>query len=421
MSAEAGKPGIRSGFGLEPSPEVAASLTSDVLDYVLAFHAARRDAPAASFDKVDDLLALVRHPAPEQGRPLAEVMSLIAAATTQGHDTTGDGWLAYVPGGGLYTSALGDFIARVTNRFVGVWEPAPVLAEIEATVVRWFCDQFGLPATARGVLTTGGSMATLAALVAARTSRLGESFQDGTVYITSETHSAIAKAAVIAGFPRSRIRLVPTTPRLQMDPSALAAMVRKDRAAGLRPFAVVASAGTTNTGAVDDIGALADLARLEDLWLHVDAAYGGFFQLTARGRSLFAGIERADSIVLDPHKGLFLPYGTGAVLVRDGRALRVAHEIHGPYLQDLAPESDIPNFSDYSAELSRDSRGLRVWLPIMLHGVDASARRSMKSWISPAPSMATCAGHRAWRFPGSRSSRPSGFDAPLRTDAAPTT
>jgi aromatic-L-amino-acid decarboxylase len=138
------------------------------------------------------------------------------------------------------------------------------------------------------------------------------------------------------------------------------------------PFAVVASAGTTNTGAVDPIDAIADLARDEGLWLHVDAAYGGFFRLTNRGRERFRGIERADSITLDPHKGMFLPYGTGALVVRDGATLRDAHHIGtSAYLQDLAADAHIPNFAEYSAELSRDFRGLRVWFPLKLHGVSA--------------------------------------------------
>jgi len=157
-----------------------------------------------------------------------------------------------------------------------------------------------------------------------------------------------------------------------MDPSSLRDAVRADRAAGLRPFMVVASAGTTNTGAVDPIGALADLAGEERLWLHADAAYGGFFQLTERGRAAFAGIERADSITLDPHKGMFLPYGTGCLLVRDGRRLREAHDLHeADYLQDLADDEQTPNFADLSPELSRDFRGLRVWLPLKLHGLAA--------------------------------------------------
>jgi aromatic-L-amino-acid decarboxylase len=157
-----------------------------------------------------------------------------------------------------------------------------------------------------------------------------------------------------------------------MDVEALRRAIAEDRAAGRSPFAVVGSAGTTNTGAIDPLDAIADVAADEGLWLHVDAAYGGFFQLTDRGRQRFRGIERADSITLDPHKGMFLPYGTGALVVREGRKLRDAHHVGtSAYLQDLAADADIPNFAEYSAELSRDFRGLRVWFPLKLHGVSA--------------------------------------------------
>jgi len=206
--------------------------------------------------------------------------------------------------------------------------------------------------------------------VTARRALLGEEFQGGTMYVSDQTHASVAKAAVLAGFPRAGIRVVPTSPDLALDVEALREMVQKDRVAGLRPFLVVASAGTTNTGKVDPLAAIGALAREEGLWLHVDGAYGGFFHLTDRGRARLAGIEAADSITLDPHKGMFLPYGTGCLLVRDRRQLREAHMVGADYLQDLAPEDDIPNFSDYSPELSRDFRGLRVWLPLMLHGVE---------------------------------------------------
>jgi aromatic-L-amino-acid decarboxylase len=194
---------------------------------------------------------------------------------------------------------------------------------------------------------------------------------DGTMYLSDHTHASVSKAAVLAGFPHRNLRAVPTAPDLAMDVQALAEMVQKDRADGLRPFLVVASAGTTNTGVVDPIRAVVQVAREEGLWVHVDGAYGGFFQLTERGRRLFDGIEASDSITLDPHKGMFLPYGTGSLLVRDRRQLREAHRVGAEYLQDLAAEADIPNFADYSPELSRDFRGLRVWLPLQLHGVGA--------------------------------------------------
>jgi len=153
-----------------------------------------------------------------------------------------------------------------------------------------------------------------------------------------------------------------------MNPDALRELVDRDRAEGRRPFLVVPSAGTTNTGAVDPIADVVAIARERDLWVHVDGAYGGFFQLTDEGRARFRGIEEADSIALDPHKGLFLPYGTGCLIVRDGAKLREAHFTGAEYLQDLPPEDELPNFTEYSLELSRDFRGLRVWLPLLLHG-----------------------------------------------------
>jgi aromatic-L-amino-acid decarboxylase len=356
---------------LEPSRQELATMSTLLTDRLLAFVEGRSEAPAADFNGVDDLIRAIRVDPPERGVPLGTVLDLVMAAGEKGHDTAGPGWLAYVPGGGLVTAAFADLVARVTNRFVTVWEAAPVMAEIEATAIRWLCGLFDYDETARGIFTTGGSLANFSAIVSARHSLLGEAFLDGVLYVTSETHGSIAKAAALAGFPRAALRLVPTTPLLRMDLGVLLALIDEDRRAGRRPCAIIASAGTTNTGAVDPIAELAQIAEAERIWLHVDGAYGGFFQITDRGRKLFAGIERAESITLDPHKGMFLPYGTGALLVRNGRELRAAHEVHGPYLQDLAPEADIPNFSDYSAELSRDARGLRVWLPIVLHGLGA--------------------------------------------------
>jgi aromatic-L-amino-acid decarboxylase len=255
---------------------------------------------------------------------------------------------------------------------VNLWSEAPVASQIEYNVVRWLCDLFDFPSESRGVLTSGGSMANFSAIVAARKDRLPEDFLAGTLYVSEHVHASVTKAAMLAGFPVRNVRKVATDPSLRMEVDALGRAIADDRAGGLTPFAVVASAGTTNTGAIDSIDAIADVAGAEGLWLHVDGAYGGFFQLTDRGRERFRGIERADSITLDPHKGMFLPYGTGALVVRDGAKLRDAHHIGtSAYLQDLAADAHIPNFAEYSAELSRDFRGLRVWFPLKLHGVSA--------------------------------------------------
>jgi len=218
------------------------------------------------------------------------------------------------------------------------------------------------------VFTTGASLATLSAVHTARQDRLGAHDPNGVIYVTPHTHHCVAKAAHITGFPPERIRVVPG-PR--MDVNQAATMIAEDRAAGLKPFLIVGTAGATSTGIVDPLDEIAELAAREGLWFHVDGAYGGAFQLTERGRELLRGIERADSIAWDPHKSLFLPYGTGVLLVRSEARLRAAHVADGDYLQDLDHGLGVPDYSDLSPELTREFRGLRIWLPLHLHGVAA--------------------------------------------------
>ena len=329
------------------------------------------DAPAVDHDGVTELAARYREEAPEFGEAFEKVLAQIMEGAAKSVEYAGPGFFAYIPGGGLYASALAGLIAFGTNRYVSLWGLTPAFAQIEASVVRWLCDMFEFPPEARGVLTSGGSMANLSAIVTARTALLGEDFLDGTMYTSEHAHHSVAKAAMIAGIPPRNVRLVPCTPDLRIDVNALHEMIDADRRTGLRPFCVVANAGTTNTGAIDPLVDLVQIAHERRMWVHVDAAYGGFFQLTARGRQALRGINGADSITLDPHKGMFLPYGTGALVVRDGRRLREAHHLDANYLQDVGTEGEIPSFADYSPELSRDFRGLRVWLPVKLHGLQA--------------------------------------------------
>ncbi|GAA1844830.1 pyridoxal phosphate-dependent decarboxylase family protein [Asanoa iriomotensis] len=316
---------------------------------------------------VDELSA----PPPEHGVDLAELLGKMDRAVDAALETAGPGYFAYIPGGGLYSSALATFYTHVVNRYGSVAATAPALTALEESVLRWIAqDVCGLPAGSGGLLTTGGSMANLSAIVAARHDRLGEQISDGTVYVSAYAHHSVAKAARIAGIAGQRIRVVPHTPDLRMDVAAASEMIAADRAAGLRPFLVVASAGTTDTGTIDPLPETAALAQDEGLWFHVDAAYGGFFRLTERGRRRLTGMELADSVTLDPHKTLFLPFGTGALVVRDPARLAAAHGGTGDYLQDLG-ELELPDYAHLGPELSHEVRGLRVWLPLHLHGVAA--------------------------------------------------
>jgi aromatic-L-amino-acid decarboxylase len=306
---------------------------------------------------------------PEYGAPLSELLDLIfEKAVRPTYNTASPGYLAYIPGGGLFHAAVADLIADSINRYTSIFTTAPALAQLEANVVAWFCRITGYPPEARGTLTSGGSLANWTALVTARRARLPEDFLKGTIYASDQVHYSMTKGAILAGFPEANVREVPTDERFRLRPDALEAMIEEDRRRGFTPFLIAASAGTTNTGAVDPLPELADLAASHGLWLHVDAAYGGFFLMTEEGRQTMRGIERADSIVLDPHKGLFLPYGTGAVLVRDGEDLRRAHSLTADYMPGLQEDPDRVDFSQYSPELSRPFRGLRVWLPFKMHG-----------------------------------------------------
>jgi aromatic-L-amino-acid decarboxylase len=323
--------------------------------------------PQATADLVESFL----EPPPAAGSDLKVLLERLDEAADCAVESAGPGALAYIPGSGLFTAALAEFYNRATNRYGGVAEVAPALAALEESVIRWIATAVcGLPPGSGGLLTSGGSMATFTATVAARHDRLGEDIAPGTVYTTAFAHHSVAKAARIAGIRAAHIRLVPHTPDLRMDPEAAAEMIRADRESGLRPFLLVATAGTTHAGTIDPLPQLAHLAGREDLWFHIDAAYGGFFRLTARGRERLSGVEQADSITLDPHKTLFMPFGTGALVVRDLAALRAAHDGSGSYLQDIVGGS-VPDSGHLGPELTHEIRGLRAWLPLHLHGTDA--------------------------------------------------
>jgi aromatic-L-amino-acid decarboxylase len=356
---------------LDPDPRTTAAWLDAAARFVASFVDGLDQAPAIGPGLPVDVGTRLSAPPADPSGQFDGLLATFGDAARYAVETAGPRHFAYVPGGGLVSSAIAELLANTVNRYTALAAAAPGLVAMEQGVLRWLCSEFGLPAQAGGVVTTGASMATLSVVVAARHERLGEDFARGTIYVTAHTNHCVAKAARIAGIRQENLRIVPTTPDLHMDPGAAARLIASDRAAGRRPFLLVGTAGTTDTGVVDPLLGLAALARREDLWLHVDAAYGGFFQLTRRGRDALVGIASADSITLDPHKGLFLPHGTGVLLVRDPAVLRAAHAQDGQYLQDVDDPGALPNFADLGIELTREFRGLRLWLPLHLHGVAA--------------------------------------------------
>jgi aromatic-L-amino-acid/L-tryptophan decarboxylase len=285
-------------------------------------------------------------------------------------NAAGPGYLAYVPGGGIFHSAIADLISDAVNRYTGVFAAAPALVQLEANVIRWFCEIVGYGRGSGGILTTGGSLANFAAVVAARKTLLPENFFRGTLYCSDQVHHSFQKAANLAGFPFANIREVPCDDQFRIRIDALEDAIARDKRDGFTPFMLVGSAGTTNTGAVDDLPALGRIARQNSMWFHCDGAYGAFFVLTKRGKETLRGMELADSIVLDPHKTFFLPYGTGGLVVRDASTLRRAHSLHADYLPEMQRDEELIDFCEISPELSRGYRGLRVWLPLKMFGID---------------------------------------------------
>ena len=278
-------------------------------------------------------------------------------------------FFAYIPSGSLFDSALADYVAAVSNRYAGVGYAAPGATRMEETLLRWLAELVGYPGTSEGDLTSGGSMAALSAVITAREA-LGVTsgaVADTVVYMTSQTHHTFAKALHIAGLGECVVRRIDVDDGQRMRPDVLRNVIEQDTADGLTPWFIGASAGTTDVGAVDPLNDLADIAAEFGLWFHVDAAYGGAFVLCDEGRRRLAGLERSDSLILDPHKGFFLPCGTGIVLVRDGRKLYDAFHARGVYMQDVAHDQE-RSPCDLSAELTRPFRALRMWLPLKVHG-----------------------------------------------------
>ncbi len=360
---------------LELDGRALRALVEEAMERIVAHVDSLGEQPVSATGGGAELARSLAEPLPEHGTAFDQLLELLfERAVPCTYNTASPGYLAYIPGGGLLHSAVADLIAGAINRYVGVWVAAPGLVQLELNVVRWLCEMVGYPSSAGGLLTSGGSIANLTAVVTARQERLGERFQSGTIYASDQTHHSVAKAAALAGFPAGNVREIATDAKFRIRSTELERRIDEDLAGGLEPFLIVANAGATNTGAVDDLTALAGVAARRGLWLHADAAYGGTFALTERGRTVLRGLERADSITLDPHKGLFLPYGTGSLLVRDVGALRRTHSSHADYMPAMQDDCDLVDFCEISPELSRDFRGLRAWLPIKMHGIDAFRR-----------------------------------------------
>ncbi|MCB0686662.1 MAG: aminotransferase class V-fold PLP-dependent enzyme [Saprospiraceae bacterium] len=308
----------------------------------------------------------------EQARPIEDLLKYIGTAVDNtGINPAGSGHMGYVPGGGTFPTALGDFLAAITNRYAGIYYANPGAVMIEDQCIRWMAKLVGYPDLHAGNLSSGGSIATLTAITAARNFHkiTPENVRNQVIYHTQQTHHCVLKAVRMAALDFAHIRRIPMNDEYQMDVAALAHQLDADLSQGLTPFLIVASAGTTDTGIIDPLEQIAALATRYNCWFHIDAAYGGFFALVPALKDRLSGLSKSDSIVLDPHKGLFLSYGTGAVLIKNRSAALQSQFYRANYMQDADGEHIILNPSDVSPELTKHFRGLRMWLSLHLTGI----------------------------------------------------
>jgi len=352
-------------------PDERGQLIQTVTDYYLQFLDRLPEGKAYLGDE-DAGKGLASMPFKEDPYQIHQVFDVFHQSVTENGINPASGkHFGYVPGGGIETAAWGDFLGALTNRYSGVNFANPGAVRMENQVISWMCNMVGYGERSHGSLLSGGSIANLTGIIVARDYKKlkARDFDRAVIYLTAETHHCVQKALRLAGMAESMIRYVAMDEKFRMKPDALEQTIEQDLALGLIPFLLIGSAGTTNTGAIDPLERLAEIASQFNLWFHVDAAYGGFFLLVEEIKNQFRGIEKADSVVMDPHKSLFMPYGSGVILVREGEHLFKSNHYTAAYLQDVMEGQDERSPADYSPELTRHFRGMRIWFSLHILGI----------------------------------------------------
>lgn len=357
---------------LEFSPERMREIGYRVVDRLVE-HLAKL--PTQRVGTKGDPAALRRafhEPVPEEGAEFEAVLEqvereVLANTMHVNHPR----FFAYVPGPGNFVGAMADALVSGYNVFAGTWISGSGPAVVELTVLEWLRKLCGLPESAGGVFVSGGTLANLTALTVARHARVSGSLENATVYYSDQAHSSLEKALRVIGVPFENWRKLSSDDAFRLPIGELAQRIENDRAVGKHPFCAIASAGTTNTGAIDPLPAISQLCREQNLWLHVDGAYGAAAVISETGRAQLAGLELADSLSLDPHKWLFQPYEIGCVLVRNRDHLRDTFRILPEYLKDTQLHTEEFNFTDHGIQLTRNFRALKLWMSIKVFGLAA--------------------------------------------------
>ena len=353
-----------------PDLESLRDCCRQVADWVLQDFASLPERRVGNRASRGEMEKLLREPPPEQGRDLdkvlAEFQDKVAPFTFRPNHPR---FFAFIPGAPNFLSVLGEWLCAGTNYFAGVWLEAAGPSQVEIIVLDWFKEFLGYPKEARGILTSGGSEANLTALVVAR-ERLSFADRDRAIlYLTQHRHWSVDRAAKMIGLRSEQVRALPADDQHRLNPLTVHKAVAEDAAASRLPWVVVANAGATNTGTVDSLWDLADVCQKRQLWLHVDAAYGWPAVLTEEGNALLRGIDRADSITLDPHKWFGQTFESGCVLIRPGHELTAAFALRPDYMQDVVPGDGEVNFADEGLALTRRFRALKIWLSVKVLGI----------------------------------------------------
>ncbi|MFQ3610778.1 MAG: aspartate aminotransferase family protein [Fimbriimonadales bacterium] len=355
---------------LDISPDQLRQAGYKVIDTLVDYWQNLHERPIGRRPTRAEMEALLSEPIPTEPQPFEQVLNefldkVLPNIVKVDHPR----YFAFVPAPNNPIGVLADTLAAGMNIFVGTWMVGAGATQVERVVVDWLRQMLGMPDTTGGLFVSGGSVANLVGLTAAR-HQYPNALQNGTVYYSDQTHSCVPRALRMLGFREEQLRVIPSDEQFQLPLQRLQERIARDRAEGWEPFCVVGNAGTTNTGAVDPLEALADLCEREGLWLHVDGAYGASAILTAEGHTRLKGIERVDSLAVDPHKWLYQPMMAGCVLVREMRHLYEAFHILPAYLQDKEGKGGV-DLCDYGVELSRNFRALKLWMSLKVFGVDA--------------------------------------------------
>ena len=368
---------------LDLTPDLRKQLGHSALDWVLRWFADvgdRRLYPEISASVLDEQLSDPLPTEPQDPHTILEQFAALVAPASR--DNGSPRMFGYVQSSGTYVGAIADFLASALNQNVTSWRSAPAATTIERQVIRWMKELVGFGPSGDGLLVSGGSMANLVGIVAATAATHPDVTRRGVralagdpvIYASSAVHMSIPKAAAMAGLGRDAVRRLPVDAEFQIDVEALDRAITGDRRAGRVPVCVVANAGDVNTGAIDPIEAMAEVCRRHRVWLHADAAYGGFARLASAAADALAGLRLVDSMSLDPHKWLFVPVDTGCVLVRDAAALGRAFRYAADYV-DVVTDAEMSDYAfwDYGPELTRRFRALKIWMALKAYGVNAIA------------------------------------------------